>query len=49
VLFDVIEGWESIDRAEQVYGVAVAEQSGSLLVDESKTSALRSGSVKRRG
>jgi hypothetical protein len=45
----VIEGWESVDRAEQVYGVAVTGQSGSQLVDESKTSALRAFGAKRRG
>jgi N-methylhydantoinase B len=49
VLFDVIEGWESADRAEQVYGVVVTEQSGSQFVDEAKTSTLRALSAKRQG
>jgi len=49
VLFDVIEGWESVKRAEQVYGVVVTEQSGVQLIDESKTSALRALRAKQEG
>jgi N-methylhydantoinase B len=48
VLFDVIEGWESVKRAEQIYGVVVTEQSGVQLIDESKASALRASSAKQR-
>jgi N-methylhydantoinase B len=50
VLFDVIEGWEGIGRAEQVYGVVVTKgKSDAQVIDESKTSALRALRAKEGG
>jgi N-methylhydantoinase B len=49
VLFDVIEGWESIGRAEEVYGVVVTERSGAPSIDGIKTSALRALRTKHTG
>jgi len=50
VLFDVIEGWEGVGRAEQVYGVVVTRgKSDAQVIDESKTSALRALRAKQGG